>query len=542
MSYVKSPELPSEGRWEPKILQNKLAKEDGLFNEILVEDIDSIEHIDDNDSIDVDTTTMETNSKAPIASVSDQTGVCKDGPHNISPDLVKVRRVKRSMSQHLMLTARSLASIILSAPMLLYFVTIATYRTAKTHILDTYYYKKKRAQDKEEKILNQKELLTQDEVYYANLWGYTSEKHEVVTEDGYILIMYRILKKGTNPQGKRPVLIGHGLFQCSGAFVLNEERSLAFVLIDEGYDVWVGNNRSTAGLGHTSLSYKDPEYWNWGLKELGIYDFPALIDHVRLYSGFPKVAYIGHSQGNAQVFVGLSLLPELSDKLSCFVALAPAVFAGNLINTFPLTLLINLSDWMFSLMFGVGQFLPAMSVAQKYVEPNLFCFLAYSMFSYLFTWWDSHWLRRRKAKYFQYTPRPVSSKLIADWIAGWGRKGVCMYIGDENVNHNQKKSTYQVPLTIFYGTADYLVNGERLVRTFKGFEAHGLSRTQLAKESSNHEDSTTSSNTKTLFPMLNLVHVERIEDYEHMDTIWGYDNHTTTYPILLKNLKTASWD
>lgn len=71
--------------------------------------------------------------------------------------------------------------------------------------------------------------------------------------------------------------------------MLNEERSLAFVLIDEGYDVWVGNNRSTAGLGHTSLSYKDPEYWNWGLKELGIYDFPALIDHVRLYSGFPKV-------------------------------------------------------------------------------------------------------------------------------------------------------------------------------------------------------------------------------------------------------------
>lgn len=183
-----------------------------------------------------------------------------------------------------------------------------------------------------------------------------------------------------------------------------------------------------------------------------------------------------------------------------------------------------------------------MSIAQKYIEPNVFCFLAYSMFSYLFTWWDSHWLRRRKGKYFQYTPRPVSSKLIADWIAGWGRKGVCMYIGDENVNHNQKKSTYQVPLTVFYGTADYLVNGERLVRTFKGFEAHGLSPTQLAKESSNHEDSTTSSNTKTLFPMLNLVHVERIEDYEHMDTIWGYDNHTTTYPILLKNLKTASWD
>lgn len=165
------------------------------------------------------------------------------------------------------------------------------------------------------------------------------------------------------------------------------------------------------------------------------------------------------------------------------------------------------------------------------------------MFSYLFTWWDSHWLRRRKAKYFQYTPRPVSSKLIGDWIAGWGRKGVCLYVGDENIHkNNQKTGTYKVPLTIFYGTADYLVNGERLVRTFKGYETHGLSPAQLAKESSNHEYKTTSGNTNTLFPMLDLVHVERIEGYEHMDTIWGHDNHETTYPILLNSLQNAKWD
>lgn len=85
------------------------------------------------------------------------------------------------------------------------------------------------------------------------------------------------------------MLIGHGLFQCSGAFVLNEERSLAFTLINQGYDVWVGNNRSIAGVDHVSLSHEDPEYWNWGLKELGIYDFAAMVDHVLLYSGFSKV-------------------------------------------------------------------------------------------------------------------------------------------------------------------------------------------------------------------------------------------------------------
>jgi hypothetical protein len=185
-----------------------------------------------------------------------------------------------------------------------------------------------------------------------------------------------------------------------------------------------------------------------------------------------------------------------------------------------------------------------MSLAQSLIEPKLFCFLAYSMFCYLFTWWDSHWLRRRKAKYFQYTPRPVSSKLIADWIAGWGRKGVCMYIADQNNHHyHQQKTTSKVPLVVFYGTADYLVNGERFVRTFAGYETHGLSPSQLAKEeSSNHDDRWNTKTKNTLFPMLDLVHVERVEGYEHMDTIWGHDNHETIYPIILKNLDNARWD
>lgn len=181
-----------------------------------------------------------------------------------------------------------------------------------------------------------------------------------------------------------------------------------------------------------------------------------------------------------------------------------------------------------------------MSLAQALTEPKSFCFLAYSMFSYLFSWWDNHWLRRRKAKYFQFTPRPVSTKLISDWIAGWGRKGVCLYIADQN-NHQHQKITQKVPLVIFYGTADYLVNGERFVRTFNGYETHGLSPSQLAKESSNHEWNT-AKNANTLFPMLELVHVERIEGYEHMDTIWAHDNHKTTYPIVLSSLDNARWD
>ncbi|KAI8378752.1 Alpha/Beta hydrolase protein [Choanephora cucurbitarum] len=378
-------------------------------------------------------------------------------PYRVPKEQRQIQRIKRNVVQRCLLDVQVILSTLLSIPFLIVLVILAVYQTTKSYLLDVLYYKAVRPQAEEDALLPD-EVLTNDEAYYADRWGYENELHEVVTEDGHILKLYHLYKKGAPPQDKRPVLIGHGLFQCSGAFVLNEDKSLAFRLIEEGYDVWIGNNRSIGGLDHISLSYKDPEYWNWGLKELAVYDFKAMIDYVRSYSGFDRVGYIGHSQGNAQAFIALSLCPDMSDKLSCFVALAPAVFAGHL--------------------------------------------------------------------YFQFTPRPVSAKLIADWIAGWGRQGICLYIERNNPIKVQRK----VPLIVFYGTADYLVDGEQFVRTFEGHETHGLSSHQkplVAQQS--------------YFPMLDLVHVERIDGYEHMDTIWGYDNHITTYPILLENLDKALW-
>lgn len=61
-----------------------------------------------------------------------------------------------------------------------------------------------------------------------------------------------------------------------------------------------------------------------------MYDLPALVDWVCLATGYDKIAFIGHSQGNGIAFLSLSLghRPELGEKLSVFIALAPAVFAG----------------------------------------------------------------------------------------------------------------------------------------------------------------------------------------------------------------------
>lgn len=105
-------------------------------------------------------------------------------------------------------------------------------------------------------------------------FGYPLEIHEVVTDDGYILELHRIphgLKDeadtNNTSSGKPVVFIMHGTYCTSGGFTSNyRDKSLAFILADKGYDVWLGNQRGTPfSLRHTYLDEKNDKdkYWNF---------------------------------------------------------------------------------------------------------------------------------------------------------------------------------------------------------------------------------------------------------------------------------------
>eukprot|EP00878_Enallax_costatus_P037221 GHUV01042028.1.p1 GENE.GHUV01042028.1~~GHUV01042028.1.p1 ORF type:complete len:170 (-),score=16.16 GHUV01042028.1:1513-2022(-) len=68
--------------------------------------------------------------------------------------------------------------------------------------------------------------------------GYPFEKHKVITEDGWILNMYRIPygKYRNNKPGKRPaILLHHGITLSSASFALyNENETLAYICADAG--------------------------------------------------------------------------------------------------------------------------------------------------------------------------------------------------------------------------------------------------------------------------------------------------------------------
>ncbi|KAH8410630.1 hypothetical protein KR009_007733 [Drosophila setifemur] len=155
-------------------------------------------------------------------------------------------------------------------------------------------------------------------------YGYEAEVHHVTTEDGYILTMHRIRK-----QGAQPFLLQHGLVDSSAGFVvMGPNVSLAYLLADHNYDIWLGNARGNRySRNHTTLDPDESKFWDFSWHEIGMYDLPAMIDHVLKATGFQKLQYVGHSQGCTSFFVMCSMRPAYNDKVISMQALAPAVYA-----------------------------------------------------------------------------------------------------------------------------------------------------------------------------------------------------------------------
>ncbi|XP_043465860.1 lipase 1-like [Leptopilina heterotoma] len=173
--------------------------------------------------------------------------------------------------------------------------------------------------------------------------GYPFQAYHVTTKDGYILELHRIPGGRANNKTtavsnlqKPAVLINHGLADSSAAFLFAEtNQSLAYILADNGYDVWLGNHRGNRfSRKHKTLVSYGFKFWNFSFHEIGLYDHPAMIDFILKETKEKRLFHVCHSEGCTELFVMASLRPEYNQKIKLSVNLSPSVLYGHA----PLTL------------------------------------------------------------------------------------------------------------------------------------------------------------------------------------------------------------
>ena len=163
-------------------------------------------------------------------------------------------------------------------------------------------------------------------------YGFESECHVVVTQDGYRLKVFRVNDPATkikdSGKPKPVVILQHGLLCAADNWANNGELSPAFLLARAGYDVWLGNSRgSRHSRDHETLDPdSDKAFWEFSFQQMGYFDSPALFNYVEQVTGQKKVAYIGHSQGTTQMFAAIARDPAFwKERISAFIVLAPGL-------------------------------------------------------------------------------------------------------------------------------------------------------------------------------------------------------------------------
>ncbi|XP_077290943.1 lipase 1-like [Arctopsyche grandis] len=174
----------------------------------------------------------------------------------------------------------------------------------------------------------------------ADNHGYSVRKYQSETPDGYKITTFRI--NNMLDRKKLPVLLIHGLTGSAEDFVrMGPKRSLAFLMADAGYDVWLGNVRGNTYSSHASLKRSDIEFWNYSYEEHGKYDIPSVMETILRETFSSKLHVIAVSLGTTVYFVACHRRPDLAAKVATFTALGPVVSPGKAIRRIP--------KWIFDL-------------------------------------------------------------------------------------------------------------------------------------------------------------------------------------------------
>ncbi|XP_063924317.1 gastric triacylglycerol lipase-like [Zophobas morio] len=157
--------------------------------------------------------------------------------------------------------------------------------------------------------------------------GYKYGTYKVVSEDGYTSLIFRVLPHDGG-RNRQPVILEHGVQVNSAVWTWMGNRSLAFVLTDAGYDVWLMNQRDSGYTTHNKYKTSDYKFWANSLDDVATKGVPAMLNTVATATNKSgSIIYIGHSRGSTLAFMYASENPKEAQKfLRGVVALSPIAY------------------------------------------------------------------------------------------------------------------------------------------------------------------------------------------------------------------------
>ena len=143
----------------------------------------------------------------------------------------------------------------------------------------------------------------------------SEEVHFFHADDGLGLTLVRARGGAGTPKG--PVLLVHGAGVRAELFRPPVDRTLVDALVDDGYDVWLLNWRSSIDIGPVP----------WTLDDAAAYDHPAAVKYVLSETGAETLKAIVHCQGSTSFCMSAAagLLPQVDVIVSNAVSLHPVI-------------------------------------------------------------------------------------------------------------------------------------------------------------------------------------------------------------------------
>ncbi|XP_023235799.1 uncharacterized protein LOC111635160 [Centruroides sculpturatus] len=308
--------------------------------------------------------------------------------------------------------------------------------------------------------------------------GYPVEEYTVQTKDGYLLKLFRIpygrISQEQNTKNRTVVFLQHGLLGSAIDWVINyPHQSLGYILADEGYDVWMGNQRgNTYARKHIKYSTEEDKFWNFSIDEHAMYDTPDSIDFVLNITGQSQLYYVGFSQGNLIVYAFLSENPEYN-KIKVVLSLAPVALVGHIKS--PIRLLAPFTSevqFLYSVL-GPREFLPNDFITELFAQTACNVDVVRSICSniyFLISGYDLCQLNESRLDvYFSHFPAGTSTKNIIHYGQMVNSKELQKFdygpLGNLEKYKQVQPPMYdipkiKIPIGLFSGLNDFLADPE----------------------------------------------------------------------------------